>query len=752
MATLDPRLRRVIDDLEKGLQRRDPARTLEAFGKLPASSRPGFASRVAPLYRDEVRRRFTEKNFSALHRLAAQADAAPELLTIDAPPEKTAELAWTLVWASGLAKDFSRAARLMAHLQDWLSNASPTLSKAMTAWIEGQGAPPVDALPHTVPDPRLGMDPPKHAVGDFPVPKTASTAAKDAIHLYATQPWSTFAHKMSSSWLRRASFEVGEPLRREVLGLCLHEVLRRTAANEPAPHAPLSLAARCIDELRSPEAARDDTMTALRLAVYGVRAKLPSAGEHLALVLRAAVRDPGLAAMVVDLALGLEAEWIGNEPAIALFEALWKRHPTLELWLSALDRWGKDHAPFCSHKVPAWFVRAANSAIAEGKLSRLLLAENAKDRLELVAWLSALLSFDALDRFLYDLWERADGALRRTIARTMGDELSSAMGMVEAGASARDFDPAKVDACCTRWLPRGLFYDPWFFMLALELARDTRAKEAVILGFFAEGGSFEIALEALMMANDEADPILATLIGNGLLEKFHADVPVLARALRVLLATYTPEFRRSSLCRRWAEALLAAHAAHPGDRTPAERATLAQARALVGTKAKRPAKPKQAPKTKSKPKPNSKFEGATAAPELKTERSKAHTKANPEAPEAQAKANPEAPEAQAKAKPEAPKAQTNAKPAAPKAQTKAIPKANPKAQTKANAKPERPKAEPKPKPERPERVSKPKVAASPTAASKPTSPPDTKIPSKPKPPRVADQHTLPLFPDGRNGD
>ena len=751
MATLDPRLRRVIDDLEKGLQRRDPARTLEAFGKLPTGSRPGFASRVAPLYRDEVRRRFTEKNFSALHRLAAQADAAPELLTIEAPAEKTAELAWPLVWASGLAKDFARAARLMAHLQDWLSNAAPALSNAMTAWIEGQGAPPVDALPHMVPDPRLDMDPPKNAVGDFPVPKTASNAAKDAIHLYATQPWSTFAHQMSSTWLRRASFDVAEPLRREVLGLCLHEVLRRTAANEPAPHAPLALAARCIDELRSPEAARDDTMTALRLAVYGVRANLPSAGEHLVLVLKAAVRDPGLAAMVVDLALGLEAEWIGNEPAITLFEAIWKRHPTLELWLSALDRWGKDHAPFCSHKTPAWFARAANSAIADGKLSRLLLAENAKDRLELVAWLGSLLSFDALERFLYDLWERADSALRRTIARTMGEELSSAMGMVAAGESARDFDPAQVHVCCTRWLPRGLFYDPWFFMLALELARDTRAKEAVVLGFFAEGGSLEIALEALMMANDEADPILVTLIGNGVLEKFQGDVPVLARALRVLLMTYTPEFRRSSLCRRWAEALLAAHDANPGDRTAAERATLAQARALLGTKTKRPAKPKQPPKTKSKPTP--KFEGPNAEPESKTARSKAHPKANPEAPKAQTKAKPEAsPKAQTKAKPEAPKAQTKAKPeASPKAQAKANPE-SPKAQTKANAKPERPKAEPKPKPERPESASKPKAEASPTAAAEPKSPANTKAPSKQQLARLAEQQTLPLFPDDRNGD
>jgi hypothetical protein len=636
----DKRLRRVGEQVDKSLARRDLESAIDAVLGLEKGLREPLLSLVAPAFRRTVVDLQKTAAWGRLHTLAARSEQEPRLLLLGADEAAAAAARWPLLLASMRSRDFARATRIWKELIAPVTARAPALARAMAAWIEGQGqigldavaGLDLDALPALpAPDARLGIESSGRARPTPPPAPTSVSEVDRALYaLFASQPLSAVADTLWR-WLACSPVDLAKALRARAGSLFLREVLILASAKESVA-LPATLLARASEGVEDDVAS--ELLLATRLLVTAVACKSSRRGEPEALATLAGAlvrtKQVGEVAGAVVADFSAIPELVPTAQAAcqsALAQATSLSDERLfSFWASALflsgSISGRDREDPVPVAGPAWLQMASREACKRGPaLASFLEMDNGdlQDLLldELLWGQPSEIVADLIDA----VWDHASERLRRELSELLPDLIQNAeeagMHALDSSHSLRDmaaFDRI-AEACETAdptlpfmalgglvlWRRLGLRSLPYCVRLlpfALSQTAPGQRMEAV-QAQVGKGADIEAWLEAIRELSacdpDAISPLVEQTV-RAMLDRFRDDRTAFARAL-----AYAERFGAPlGLLKRLGHAYQRAALAQDADSveaTPDDRRATEILRSLFGgglkkRPTKRPTKPK----------------------------------------------------------------------------------------------------------------------------------------------------------------
>ncbi|HEY3352690.1 MAG TPA: DUF6109 family natural product biosynthesis protein [Polyangia bacterium] len=582
--------RRAVDEVRRGVARRDVARTVDYLLTLPREARADLVAPVADLVRNEIAREHRAGRWARLTFLAARIEREPRLLETGAGPPAVRDARWALLWAAINAREWDRA---RGHLEALELPPSP-LARALAALVAARGAPEPAAIAG-VPLPAAAVS--EAAIGRSQVPVPPPPCTPEAVEArvlacYAGQAWSVFVATVEH-WARAASPAVARPLLVLAAQLAARELWGAAYRGEAAVFI-----ARAARDAGAPAELQAEVLLALRVAVAALPAEEPAAGpaarRYLA-VAGAAASYAALRPVVVATLAGTLLDGDLFVPALAVSEELLRAAPSGALWLKAVTMWAL--GPGEGEPAPAWLVRALEALLGQPGELLAPLRGLPPDRQE--AALQALafaLPLPLLERTLDLLWrgrdeplgavlgdvldvllararaaaggrraERHDPRVRELLAEMAADmglggeidldeAMRSPMGrqlQAEAGAllDADESDelPVAVLPVWRRFRDRAVPIHVRFLELALVNAPTAAEAEAALAAHLAAAREIEAWLRVLEAAALEGCPRATAAVEARLLAVHGADPAALARGLRAAGRLGAPDRLRQAL-------------------------------------------------------------------------------------------------------------------------------------------------------------------------------------------------------------
>jgi hypothetical protein len=577
----DKRVRRAGEQVDQALARRDLEAAVDAVLGLDKGAREPLLALVAPAFRQALPDFQKTSAWARLHTLAARFEQEPRLLLLGADTTTAAAALWPLLVASMRARDHARAARLWKSLVAPVSVRAPALSRAIAAWVAGQGhiGPEaiadlnLDGLPAlAAPDPRLGMESPGHSrVAPPPAPTSADGVEGALCTLFATQPLTVVGETLRL-WLELAPVDLAKVVRTRAGSLALRELLIHASAKQSLS-LPAALLARTSEGVEDDLASELLLATRLLVTVISGHASQRGEAEALAVLAGALVRTTQMG----DVAATLVGDFGGSRElvptALAICQGALARATSLpderffSLWGAALSL----GASISEATSITEGTRAARAAASGPTWLQSASREVCQRRATLVTYLdkqSGPILAKLLDDLLWAqpseivadlidaLWNDASEELRRRLSDLIPDLIENAeeagMHALEGSHSLRDlatYDrivglaekadlnlPFLAVGGLTLWRRFGLRSLPYCVGLlpyALSQAKPDQRLE-VVKAYVGNRVDIDAWLEAIRELSDREPESVASLVEEAvrtMLDRFRSDRSALAHAL-----------------------------------------------------------------------------------------------------------------------------------------------------------------------------------------------------------------------------
>lgn len=432
----DKKRKRALDDLRRGLSRRDGELACAGLLALEPADRDPYLAEVASLLAAGAMQARGCGAWPRLVQWAKRIESEPRLL-IAHDGAAADELRWALAWGCALSGEWTRAERFWSELAPAAASFNAPLADVVTSWIATKGhlssLPPL--LLRFAPselDPRLGIEP----IGvrrnaDPPPPAGAQDAERAVVEARAVlgsngfEPWVIRA-------LGGADTETAAAVGEVAAALALRDALGRVEARRRDAMDPLSLVAACADRKL---AAPSQLLLALRLALGRLRAAPLDrrSASVLSSLVRAGMRDESLAPLVREtlVALAADAER-GVDPsaidgAMTALGAAAESVPGAAIWAAGVALAAR-HLRYGQKRLVAsgsWLELGAETMVGDGRdLAVWLGAANARSRAAVFDFLARRAPAAAAQRAIVAVARLQDDRLRPALAECIDELLS----------------------------------------------------------------------------------------------------------------------------------------------------------------------------------------------------------------------------------------------------------------------------------------------------------------------------------------